>query len=61
MIRNYLDGWLIVCHSNGPVTGRWRATRFGVGMCAGNYEDLVTMIRARASERLILTPKGKKE
>lgn len=47
MIRNRLQGWLLTHHASDPITGRYRATRFGVGICAGTYEELVSMIRRR--------------
>lgn len=47
MTRNYLDGWTIHRGPAHPVTGQWRARRHGVGMSAGTYEALVSMIRLR--------------
>lgn len=37
-------GWRYDYDEARPVTGRWRATRFGVGMCAGTLEQLLRMI-----------------
>lgn len=40
-------GWAIWEDLRAPVTGRWRARRYGVGMCAGTREALGRMIDAR--------------
>lgn len=45
--RTYFAGWEISFNPLLPITSRWRAVRFGVGMCAGDYDALVRMIRAR--------------
>ena len=37
-------GWKITYNPNRPVTGTWRAERFGVGLSAGNKEQLLRMI-----------------
>tara|TARA_R110000737_G_scaffold346362_1_gene376042 strand:- start:2398 stop:2619 length:222 start_codon:yes stop_codon:yes gene_type:complete len=34
----------------GPVTGAWRAKRFGVGMGANTYEMLLSMIQTKVLE-----------
>lgn len=40
-------GWYIFEDLRAPVTGRWRARRYGVGMCASTREALGRMIDAR--------------
>ena len=37
-------GWKITYRDLRLVTGKWRAERFGVGMCAGSAESLKRMI-----------------
>ena len=37
-------GWMVSFSSIRPITGRWRAERFGVGMCAGTSQQLQRMI-----------------
>lgn len=49
-MNEYL-GWWIKYDRNAPVTGRWRATRQGVGMCHNTREGLESMIRAKVAER----------
>jgi len=44
-------GWLVSFSHNAPVTGKWRAERFGVGMCAGTAEQLQRMIDVKTEER----------
>lgn len=46
MVTTY-RGWRIFYDGSAPVTGRWRATRFGVGMCAGSEALLRRMIDQR--------------
>lgn len=43
-------GWQIRYDGAAPVTGRWRATRFGVGMCAGSEALLRRMIDQRVED-----------
>ena len=43
-------GWAISYSAARPVTGQWRAERFGVGMCAGTRDALIRMIDTRADE-----------
>jgi hypothetical protein len=43
-------GWTITFNENRPVTGTWRAERFGVGMCASSLESLQHMIDIRVRE-----------
>lgn len=52
VLKDFQDyrGWHIRHHPAGPVTGQWRAERFGVGMGAGNPEQLKRMIDVRVSE-----------
>jgi len=33
-----------------PVTGKWRAERYGVGLSAGSYEALIRMIEVKEKE-----------
>lgn len=33
-----------------PITGRWRAERFGVGLGANTYEQLIRMIEVKTKE-----------
>ncbi len=44
-------GWSIQYKPGAPITGRWQAKRFGVGMCAGTREALFRMIEVKNSER----------
>lgn len=44
-------GWDIWHDRFQPVTGQWRAMRFGVGMCAGTKEALHRMIDSRIAEK----------
>lgn len=40
-------GWKIEQGPEHPVTGRWRATRYGVEMCAGDEPMLKRMIDSK--------------
>ncbi len=45
-------GWTVNEGPSAPVTGRWRALRFGVGMCANTRALLLRMIDSKLdSER----------
>ena len=44
-------GWSITYSAARPVTGQWRAARFGVGMCANSREALIRMIDVNNAER----------
>ena len=51
----YLDqgryrGWTLGYSSTAPVTGRWKATRYGVSMCANDKPLILRMIDAKANE-----------
>jgi hypothetical protein len=50
--RERLDyrGWSMGYSARAPVTGAWRATRHGVGMCAGTADALKRMIDAKHAE-----------
>lgn len=37
-------GWLISYNPNNPVTGTWRAERFGVGMCHNSEAAVKRMV-----------------
>lgn len=50
----YYRGWKIDYCPNQPVTGQWRASQYGVGMCAGNEEALRRMIDQKIQERSFL-------
>jgi hypothetical protein len=55
ILRNYprvdsLRGWRISEDWTAPVTGRWKATRFGVRIGAHSYDALCNMIRQREDE-----------
>lgn len=53
-------GWKYSYNHSLPVTGRWRAERFGVGMCAGTEEALKRMIDAKNEQtRLERKKRGK--
>lgn len=43
----FIQGWHITYDRDRPVTGVWRAERFGVGMCAGNQEAIVRMVETK--------------
>lgn len=43
-------GWAIGLSPQRPVTGQWRATRFGVGLCAGTKPELIRMIDVKNAE-----------
>lgn len=43
----YYRGWDYAHFPDNPITGRWCATRFGVGMSAGTEEQLKRMIDQR--------------
>lgn len=45
------EGWKYDHSFSRPVTGRWRAERQGVGLCAGDLEALKSMIRTKNFER----------
>lgn len=47
---DHYRGWWISYGSKRPVTGTWRATRYGVGMCAGSREALVRMIDQKVND-----------
>lgn len=47
---NTYKGWTVTYSDKRPVTGIWRAERFGVGMCAGSLEALQRMIDTRIAE-----------
>lgn len=44
--RTY-KGWKLSFSSTRPITGQWRAERFGVCMCASTRGALVNMIDTR--------------
>jgi hypothetical protein len=44
-------GWRVYEDPGGPVTGRFRALRFGVSMSGGNLEQIREMIRTHDYER----------
>lgn len=44
------QGWHYDHSFDRPVTGRWRAERHGVGLCADNLESLKAMIRTKNAE-----------
>ncbi len=46
----YYQGWNYAHNPARPVTGQWRATRHGVGMCAGTEAQLKRMIDVRNIE-----------
>lgn len=39
--------WACGYDPSAPVTGRWRALRYGVGMCAGLRREIISMIDNR--------------
>lgn len=51
MNREEYKGWVITYNPSLPVTGKWRAEQFGVGMCAGTKEAIKRMIDAKVLER----------
>lgn len=44
------QGWRYDYSRSRPVTGAWRATRFGVGLCANTEELLLRMIAVKNRE-----------
>lgn len=40
-------GWWITFNITRPLSGQWRAEKFGVGMCNSSYEALIRMIEQR--------------
>lgn len=46
----YYRGWEISFNDSLPVTGKWRAERFGVGMCAGTEAAILRMIDTKTAE-----------
>lgn len=44
-------GWRITFDSKRPVTGTWRADRFGVGMCNNSRESIQRMVDVKAKEK----------
>lgn len=46
-------GWDYYFNADAPVTGRWRATRFGVGMCAGDELALRRMIDQKIEDQRV--------
>ena len=44
------NGWDTWYHGPHPATGKWRASRFGVEMGAGSFQELIKMIDARVAE-----------
>lgn len=48
----YYKGYTIYEHHGAPVTGRWRAEHFGVGMCNSTREGLMRMIDQRVREAI---------
>lgn len=51
MLYDNHKGWLISYNELRPVTGRWKAEKQGVSMCAGTREALVNMIDARSQDK----------
>ena len=45
--RTYL-GWYVTYNITRPVTGRWRAVRFGVSVCSGTNDGLKELICRKA-------------
>jgi hypothetical protein len=43
-------GWTYGYDAGAPVTGRWRATRHGVGVCASTEEALKRLIDFKVAE-----------
>jgi len=43
----FFNGWQITEQLSGLVTGRWRATRFGVTVSNNTYGSLIAMIEQR--------------
>jgi hypothetical protein len=40
-------GWRVTYSDDRPATGKWRAERFGVGMCSGTSTGLQSMIDSK--------------
>jgi len=50
MMKNSYLGWTIFFDPTKPVTGNYRARKWGVGLCAGSYEALIRMIRNKEED-----------
>lgn len=48
-----IRGWRIYEDMTAPVTGRWKAVRYGVRMGASTYEMLVNMIYQRCEDERV--------
>lgn len=48
----HYNGWTYDFDPGRPVTGQWRATRYGVGLCTNSEDALKRMIDVKNSERL---------
>lgn len=48
---NEYRGWHTTYSEARPVTGRWRAERFGVGLSAGSRDALLRMIDQKVEEQ----------
>lgn len=44
-------GWRVTYDKTRPVTGTWRAERFGVGVCNNSEESLLRMIDVKNKEK----------
>ncbi len=58
MNGNRHKGWEINYNPSRPVTGVWRAERFGVGMCAGTFDALIRMIDTKIAEERLQNEKA---
>ena len=54
----YYNGWHITYNPNLPITGQWRAERFGVGMCNNSLESIKRTILNKIEQARI--EKGQK-
>jgi hypothetical protein len=46
---NY-KGWTITYDANRPVTGTWRAERYGVGVCHNSLEGVKRLVDAKIED-----------
>jgi hypothetical protein len=48
-------GWRVTYSANAPVTGRWKATKYGISMCHTTEEGLKRMIDVNLHDKWYAT------
>ena len=57
MSKSYMyRGYAVTFNRTRPVTGQWRAERFGVGMCAGSEDALRRMVDQKLADHPTMKP-----